>query len=430
MITGAKLLHERSALRSEQLAKLIPGGVNSPFRSFFEVGGHTIFFSKARGSQIYDIDGNSYIDYLGAWGPAVLGHCHPQIIQACQRVLEDGPVFGCPHELELELAQSVIAAVPSLEQVRFVNSGTEAVMSAVRLARGVTGRSQVVMFEGCYHGHSDATLATSRHATSSGVPAGTAQNTLLIEFNNLAAMEEALAKQADDIAAVLIEPIAASMSVIAPVPGFLARLRELCSRYGILLIFDEVLTGFRVALGGAQEIYDVQPDLTCLGKALAGGMSIGAYGGAAHIMNHLFPIGDVYQAGTFSGNPVTMAGGVETIRLLSDRQLYVQLEAIASRLFSGIAQCAGEFGVPVQLQRVGSLFSIAFAEKPILNYGDSLTINNAVYAKFFHFLLEHGIYLPPSAVDAACLSTSHSVSEIDTTIEICRQAFKQLAFET
>jgi glutamate-1-semialdehyde 2,1-aminomutase len=426
MITIKKRLHQLSAMRSAQLAKLIPGGVNSPFRSFQEVGGHTIFFSKASGSKLFDIDGNSYIDYQCAWGPAVLGHCHPQVIEACHKTLALGPVFGAPHELELELATALIDTVASLEQVRFVNSGTEAVMSTIRLARAYTGRDMIIMFDGCYHGHSDTVLAASRHASSAGIPETSAKGCLPVEFNNADALECCLEAYQGKVAAVLIEPIAGSMSVIPPEPGYLAAVRRLCTKYGALLIFDEVLTGFRVGAGGAQELYQVRPDLSCFGKALAGGMCIGAYGGSTEIMRNLFPVGKVYQAGTFSGNPVTMAGGVETIRLLSDPKIFAKLESNAARLFAGLTAAIDRLGLPVQLQRVGSIFGIAFAPNPIRNYADSLNINSKAYASFFHYLLDHGVYMPPSSVDAAFVSVAHTEEEIDFTIDVCQKAFERI----
>lgn len=426
LIGERNLVLEQSAKCAKQLAELVPGGVNSPFRSFMEVGGHTVFFSKALGSRLYDIDGNIYIDYLCAWGPAVLGHCHPQVIDACQRVLALGPVFGASHELELEFARALIEVVPSLEQVRFVNSGTEAVMSAIRLARGVTEKNKIVMCEGAYHGHSDPSLATARHASSSGVPQSSAKHSLIVPFNDLAALETCLRANKEDVAAVLIEPIPASMTVVPPEPGYLEGVRQLSTDYGALLIFDEVLTGFRVALGGAQELYGVKPDLTCLGKALAGGMPTGAYGGSRAIMSHLLPVGKVYQAGTFSGNPVTMAGGIETVRLLSDPNVFLRMETLAARLFTGLSTLINHRTLPIQLQRVGSMFGIAFTEKPVRNYIDSLSIDSKTYAKFFHYLLNHGIYLPPSAVDTACLSIAHTEEEIDFTIDVCRRAFEHI----
>jgi glutamate-1-semialdehyde 2,1-aminomutase len=414
----------RSELQSAAIEKLIPGGVNSPFRSFCEVGGHTIFFSKAKGSRLYDIDGNEYIDYLGAWGPAILGHSPPEVIAACQKTLADGPVFGSPHELELDFAQRVISAVPSVAMIRFVNSGTEAVMSAVRLARGFTAKEIVVMFAGGYHGHSDSTLASDGHRASAGIPIGTASNTVLARFNDLASLEDCLTTHKDKTAAVLIEPVPGSMGVISPQPGFLEGVRELCDQYGCLLIFDEVLTGFRVALGGAQSLFAVTPDLSCFGKALGGGMPIGAFGGRAEIMEHLQPLGSVYQAGTFSGNPVTMAGGIEILKLLNHPEVYESLEEHSRQLFAGLQEIIDRHGWPVQLQRVGSMFAVLFSTIAVTNFEDSKQINAEQFAVFFHHLLDKGIYLPPSSVDAACISAAHTKEEVSQTIAVCNDAFK------
>lgn len=417
---------QRSQQLSADIAEVIPGGVDSPFRSFAEVGGHTIFFSKARGSKLWDVDGNEYIDYLGAWGPAILGHAHPQIVEACQRVLADGPVFGAPHELELEMATLLKETVPSVEMVRFVNSGTEAVMSAVRLARGYTGKDIVVMFEGCYHGHSDSVLASTGHCSSSGIPDATKNYTVLAEFNNLESLDEVLYLNSGNVAAVLIEPVAGSMGVVPPEPGYLEGVRQLATKYDVVLIFDEVLTGLRVAQGGAQNLYGVKPDLTCFGKALGGGMPIGAYGGNADIMKHLLPLGDVYQAGTFSGNPVTMAGGIETLRLLSDAKIYELLEQLGASLFAGIQKTVDDLRAPIQLQRVGSMFAILFSKDPVKNLSDSKKIDAEAFAAFFHKLLQAGIYLPPTAVDAACISATHTDKDISETIGACRQALVDL----
>ena len=392
-----------SAEYSQQIAQLIPGGVNSPFRSFKDVGGHTIFLAGATGSRVYDVDGNEYIDYVGAWGPAILGHCPPDVMEACQRTLLLGPVLGAPHEFELKMAEALIQAAPSLEMVRFVNSGTEAVMSAVRLARAFTGKEILVMFEGCYHGHSDAVLASKGHCSSGGVPEAVRRNTVLARFNDSQSLEDVLRQYEGEVAAVIIEPVAGSMGVIPPEPRFLEEVAGICTKYGVLLIFDEVLTGLRVAYGGAQELFGVKADLTCFGKALGGGMPIGAFGGRRDIMQCLQPIGDVYQAGTFSGNPVTMAGGIETLRLLSDPEVYLRLESATQRLFDGLSQIIEKHDLPVQLQRVGSMFAILFCRRKVSNYQDSLDIDADRYARFFQKLIARGIYMPPSAVDAACV---------------------------
>lgn len=411
---------------SEQIAQVIPGGVDSPFRSFDEVGGYTIFLSKAHGAYVFDVDGNRYIDYLGAWGPAILGHSPPSVVAACQKAIAAGAVFGAPHALELEMAKLLIRAYPSLDKVRFVNSGTEAVMSAVRLARGYTGRDLILTFAGCYHGHSDSVLASREHKASAGIPETVAGNTLRAPFNDVEAVRKAIEDNRESLAAVLIEPVAGSMGVIPPQPGFLQSVREFCTANRCLLIFDEVLTGLRVSYGGAQELYAVRPDLTCFGKALGGGLPIGAYGGRSEIMDRLQPLGDVYQAGTFSGNPVTMAGGIETLKLLASAEVYKTLEDRSGGLFDGLDRVIRRRALPVQLQRVGSMFSILFSPNPVRNYQDSLAIDTRRYAKFFHHLLQHGIYMPPSAVDAACLSAAHSAMDIEQTVRVCAEALEQI----
>ncbi|HEY9791136.1 MAG TPA: glutamate-1-semialdehyde 2,1-aminomutase [Candidatus Obscuribacterales bacterium] len=416
----------RSQKLSSEIAQFIPGGVDSPFRAFTEVGGHTIFFQGGSGSRLVDVDGNEYIDYLGAWGPAVLGHCHPQIVAAAQHAVAAGAVFGAPHVFELEAARALKQLLPSMEKVRFVNSGTEAVMSAVRLARGATGRDLIVMFQGGYHGHSDSVLASQNHSSSAGVPQASAANTLLVPYNDLPALRAAFDRQSGKIAAILIEPVCGSMGVVAPDDGYLQSVAELCRTNGTLLIFDEVLTGLRVARGGAQRRYNIRPDLTCLGKALAGGMPIGAYGGRAELMDRLLPVGDVYQAGTFSGNPATMAAVIETIKLLDDSALYEVLERRTAQLFDGLSSAAKKCGQTIQLQRVGSMFAVIFAPQPVRNYDDHLQIDSKKFSRFFHFILQHGVYFPPSSVDAACVSAAHTETDIDETIDVCARAFKTL----
>lgn len=414
---------------SEKLAEVIPGGVDSPFRSFKEVGGHEIFFSRAQGAKLYDVDGFEYIDFLGAWGPAILGHAPDEIISACREVLALGPVFGAPHVLELEMANLLIAAIPNIEKVRFVNSGTEAVMTAIRLARRVKDKEMIIMFEGGYHGHSDSTLASNGHRASGGITHGTASDTLLARFNDQESLASCLKAHAGKVAAVLLEPVAGSMGVIPPRAGFLEALRQLCDEHDCLLIFDEVLTGFRIAFGGAQNFYNVRADLICLGKGLGGGMPIGAVGGAAQIMDHLQPIGDVYQAGTFSGNPVTMAGGIAMLKLLANVRIYETLELRTGQLFQGLNEIIGKYSLPVQLQRVGSMFGILFSAQPVQNYQDSLSINTDHFARFFNYLLEHGVYMPPSAVDAACISAAHTVQDIEDVIMIANAALRSIFLE-
>jgi glutamate-1-semialdehyde 2,1-aminomutase len=417
---------DKSQALSEEIVKLIPGGVNSPFRSFGEVGGHTIFFDKAEGAYMWDVDGNRYIDYLGAWGPAILGHCPPAVVGVSQKMVATSPVLGTPHRFELKLAQQLTALVPSVERVRFVNSGTEAVMSAVRLARGFKKRDLIVMFEGCYHGHSDSVLASRSHSSSGGVPRASASNTLLVPFNDTEALSRALLQHKKEVAAVIIEPVAGSMGVIPPLPGYLEAVRKLCTEQDVVLIFDEVLTGLRVARGGAQALYNISPDLTCFGKALCGGLPIGAYGGRAEIMSHLLPEGDVYQAGTFSGNPATMAAAIQTLILLDVPGVYERLDLRTAQLFDGVRVAAKKAGVELQLQRVGSMFALLFAPKPVRNYKDSLKIDAHAFSKFFHHLLEHGVYLPPSAVDAACVSAAHSEADIEETVRVCAEALNAL----
>jgi len=422
-----KSRYKKSLSHGAQIEQFIPGGVDSPFRAFHEVGGQAIFFKKARGSKLYDLDDNVYIDYLGAWGPAILGHCPPSVIERCQEVLALGPVFGAPHILELEMAQKVAEICPSIEKIRFVSSGTEAVMSAIRLARGYSGKEKIIMFEGGYHGHSDATLASSGHQSSSGIPGGSQSATLLARYNDPGSVEALFENFKDQIGAIIVEPVAGSMGVVPPLPGFLQGLRHLCSKNGAVYIMDEVITGLRLAPGGAQQYYGVTPDLTCFGKALGGGMPIGAYGGKKEIMQKLIPDGDVYQAGTFSGNPVTMVGGIATINCLQQSDAYQILESRTADLFAGLGQAIAKEGWPVQLQRVGSMFSILFTDKAVQNYTDSLSINHQAFSTFFHYLLDNGIYMPPSGIDAACMSAAHSTADIEETISVMRAALRVAA---
>jgi glutamate-1-semialdehyde 2,1-aminomutase len=423
MTAATKRSFAKSEKLSEEIAALIPGGVDSPFRAFTEVGGHTIFLERGQGSKLFDVDGNQYIDYLGAWGPALLGHCHPRLVAAAQQAVAAGAVFGAPHTSELELARALKSIMPSMEKLRFVNSGTEAVMSAVRLARGFTKRDLIVIFEGGYHGHSDSVLASTSHAASSGIPGGTAANTIAVPFNQAKALQHVLEANRGKVAAVLMEPICGSIGVVPPEPGFLQQVAALCRQHETLLIFDEVITGLRVARGGAQALYDVKPDITCLGKALGGGLPIGAYGGKAEIMDRLLPNGDVYQAGTFSGNPATMAAAIATIEVLNDPTIYANMEARAAQLFEGVSAAAKRAGKTVQLQRVGSMFAILFAPHPVKNCQDHLSIDSAAFTRFFHSLLQQGVYFPPSSVDAACLSAAHSEADIEETVKACAVAF-------
>lgn len=442
LAASAKIDAPISKKLSKEIEEFIPGGVNSPFRSFHEVGGHTIFVERGQGAIVIDADGNEYIDYVGAWGPAILGHGFAPVADAVSEVIRNGPLFGAPHKLELELARKLVSSVPSIDMVRFVNSGTEAVMSSIRLARGYTGKDVIIMFEGCYHGHSDSVLASSTHKHSSGIPQEASKNTVVVPFNNLDALDACLEKHDGQIAGVIIEPVAGSMGVVAPEPGYLNGVRDLCTKYGALLIFDEVLTGFRVAFGGAQLLYNVEPDLTCFGKALGGGMPIGAYGGKREIMEKLMPLGSVYQAGTFSGNPVTMAGALAILNALSDPNVYSVLEQRTAQLFTGIkasideinqeivAKSSPESGlretIPFQLQRVGSMFAFVFAPHPVKNFEDSKAIDAQRFAVFFHELLANGVMLPPTAVDAACVSAAHDEAVINRTVEVCAAALRKI----
>jgi glutamate-1-semialdehyde 2,1-aminomutase len=427
---------------SREIEEVIPGGVNSPFRSFHEVGGHTIFIERGQGSKAIDADGNEYIDYVGAWGPAILGHGFAPVADAVSEVIRQGPMFGAPHKLELELARKLVASIPSIDMVRFVNSGTEAVMSSIRLARGYSGKDIIVMFEGCYHGHSDSVLASSTHKHSSGIPQEASKNTVVVPFNDLDALEQCLKKHSGKIAGVIIEPVAGSMGVVAPEPGYLKGIRELCTKYDVVLIFDEVLTGFRVAFGGAQGLYGIVPDITCFGKALGGGMPIGAYGGKREIMQKLMPLGDVYQAGTFSGNPVTMAGAIAILNALSEPNLFKDLEKRTEQLSVGIQKAIDEINqslrskssgasqsphsIPFRMQRVGSMFAFLFSPHPVKNFNDSKAINAEQFAVFFHELLANGVMLPPTAVDAACVSAAHDSNDIKKTIQVCADALKKV----
>ncbi|MCA0313929.1 MAG: glutamate-1-semialdehyde 2,1-aminomutase [Candidatus Melainabacteria bacterium] len=409
--------YKASLALAAQIKEVIPGGVDSPFRAFHEVGGEAIFFEKALGAKLFDLDGNQYIDYLGAWGPAILGHAHPQVVESVKATIDNGAVFGAPHRLELKLASLIIETIPSVESIRFVNSGTEAVMSAIRLARGFTGREKIVMFEGGYHGHSDSVLASTGHCSSSGLVSAASNSTLMVPYNNLAALEELFTSRPKTIAAVLVEPVCGSMGLVKAQPGFLAGLSQLCRKYGALLIFDEVITGFRVALGGAQALYDIEPDLTCFGKALGGGMPIGAYGGRREIMQKLMPLGDVYQAGTFSGNPATMAGGITTIEVLKESNPFPHMEEMAKILFQGLETLKQKKGYPISPEREGSMFGFNFSERPVQDFADAKKINTKAYAAFFHHLLDQGVYLPPSAHDAAVLSAAHCLADIEETLD-------------
>ena len=425
--------------RSERLFKralgVLAGGVNSPVRAFKAVGGTPRFIRSGSGACLVDADGRRYIDYCLSWGPLILGHAHPGVLRAAARALKSGASFGAPAEAEILLAQEMRRAMPSLERVRLVSSGTEAVMSAVRLARGYTGRDLVLTFQGEYHGHSDGLLIRTSGSGlasfgipgSAGVPAAWAAKTLAVPYNDSGAAARAFARHSRKIAAVLVEPVAGNMGLVPPRPGFLRSLRSLCSKYGALLIFDEVITGFRVGLGGAQESFGVSPDLSTLGKIAGGGFPLAAYGGRRELMEKIAPLGPVYQAGTLSGNPVACAAGLETLRILRKERPYRRLEAMTRRLAGGLKAAAAEAGVAVQIPTIASMFTVFFASRPVVDYASAKLADTKTYARFFHAMLQRGVYLPPAQFETAFLSTAHTDRDVDRTVAAARAAFREAA---
>jgi len=416
-----------------QAKKVIPGGVNSPVRACRSVGTEPVFIQRAEGSRVFDADGNSYIDYVGSWGPMILGHRHPEVIAAIQGVLERGTSFGAPTDLEIDLAEVVIEAVPSVEMVRMVNSGTEATMSAIRLARGVTGRDLLIKFDGCYHGHADTLLvqagsgvATLGIAGSPGVPEAFVQNTLSLPYNDVDRVTDVVSKKGDNIAAIIVEPVAGNMGLVPPEPGFLESLRILTQQHGIILIFDEVMTGFRVAYGGAQQLYGIMPDLTCMGKIIGGGLPVGAYGGKLEIMSKIAPDGPVYQAGTLSGNPVAMAAGIATLKCLQQSGFYERLEAGSAMLEAGIREVVGRAGLPAVTNRVGSMIGLFFTEKRVSDFAEAQTSDLTMFSKYFRGMLKQGIYLAPSQYEALFVSSAHSEEDIQATISAAEEVFGAL----
>ncbi len=414
--------------------RYIPGGVNSPVRAFKSVGGEPVFIKRAQGAYLWDVEDRRYIDYVGSWGPMILGHAHPQIIATVKRVAENGLSFGAPTLIETELASKICQLIPSVDKVRMVSSGTEATMSAIRLARGFTGRDKIVKFEGCYHGHADSLLVKAGSGaltlgvpTSPGVPADLAQHTVTLEYNNAARVQQVFDKIGKDIAAIIVEPVAGNMNCIPPVPGFLETLREVCSRYDSVLLFDEVMTGFRVGLTGAQGLYGITPDLSTFGKVIGGGMPVGAFGGRADIMDHLAPDGPVYQAGTLSGNPVAMAAGLETLRLISEPGFFESVTEKTQYLTRSIKAAADRHGVDLYAQHVGAMMGLFFtALDEVRLFSEVMSCDVKKFNAFFHGMLDSGIYLAPSAFEAGFVSSAHSREDLDATVAAAADVFSTL----
>ena len=418
------LTMSRSRDLAAQAEKIMPGGVNSPVRAFRAVGGEPVAIESASGCRIRDVDGNEYIDYVGSWGPMLLGHAHEVVIEAVEKAIRAGLSFGATNPCEVELAELIVEFVPSIDKVRLVNSGTESTMSAVRLARGFTGRHDIIKFEGCYHGHSDCLLAKAGSGAmtlslpdSAGVPPAVTQNTIILPYNDLAALERTFQEKPDQIAGVILEPVAGNMGVINPGQEYLQALRSLCTKFGAVLIFDEVMTGFRVAAGGVQELLGVLPDLTCLGKIVGGGMPLAAYGGRSDIMDYVAPLGPVYQAGTLSGNPIATAAGRATLELLkADPELYTKIEARSKKLETGLSQLAEDYGVTACSNRVGSMMTFFFQNGPVIDYTSAKASDTDVYGQFFRGMLAEGIYLAPSQFEATFVGSAHGDEEIDITL--------------
>lgn len=423
----------RSKKLFEEAKKHIPGGVNSPVRAFRSVGGDPLFIKKAKGSKIFDADGKSYIDYVLSWGPMILGHAHPKVSSALKKAVASGTSFGAPTELEIILAKMVKKAVPSIELVRMVSSGTEATMSAIRAARGFTGRDKILKFDGCYHGHGDSLLvkagsgvATFGLPDSPGVPADLAKHTLTVSYNDIDSVKDLCSREGESIACIIVEPVAGNMGCVPPEPGFLEGLRQVCDQYGIVLIFDEVMTGFRVSFGGAQQLYNIKPDLTTLGKVIGGGLPVGAYGGKREIMEKISPLGPIYQAGTLSGNPLAMTAGIETLKLLSKAGVYKSLELKSAELEKGLKAVFAEAGVPATFNRVGSMFTAFFTEAKVKDFASAKTSDTERFGKFFRAMLANGINLAPSQFEAAFLSLAHTTADINRTVDAARKSLKAL----
>ncbi|WP_319408706.1 glutamate-1-semialdehyde 2,1-aminomutase [uncultured Desulfosarcina sp.] len=424
---------ERSTVLYKRAQKLIPGGVNSPVRACRSVGTDPLFIDHADGCRLFDADGNAYIDYIGSWGPMILGHRHPVVIEAILSALEKGTSFGAPTELEIELAELIVEAVSSVDMVRMVNSGTEATMSAIRLARGYTGRDKIIKFDGCYHGHADSLLveagsgvATLQIPGSSGVPAAFVEHTLSLPYNDIDTVKKVMAEKGDQVACIIVEPVAGNMGLVLPDDQFLETLREKTEKYGAILIFDEVMTGFRVAFGGAQERYGITPDLTCFGKIIGGGLPVGAYGGRSDVMQHIAPMGSVYQAGTLSGNPLAMAAGIATLKQLKTPGFYESLNAQGEKLIAGLTSFAEKAHIPISCARSGAMLGMFFTDQPVKNFADAKTSNLQRFASYFKGMLENGIYLAPSQFEAFFLSAAHDDEAVEQTLSAAETVFANL----
>ncbi len=422
---------ENSSIFYSRAKEVMPGGVNSPVRAFNAVGGEPLFIKSGKGSQVTDVDGNIFIDYVASWGPLIFGHAHPSVVEAIIRQAELGTSYGASTKLEIELAEKIVNAIPSVEVVRMVNSGTEAVMSALRLARGITGRDKIVKFEGCYHGHGDSLLVKAGSGLVSlgipecpGIVSSLAEKTLNLSYNDVEGVRDLFQREGKNIAALIVEPIAGNMGVIPPIPGFLQTLREETKKAGALLIFDEVITGLRVSLGGAQKLFGITPDITCMGKIIGGGLPVGAYGGSKEVMDHISPVGSIYQAGTLSGNPLAMAAGNVVLDLLSEPRVYELLEEKSKKLCDGFEKNTQELGVSAQFTRVGSMFSMFFTDQQITNFESVKTCDTKFFKSYFNGLLEEGIYIAPSQFEAGFMSAIHSDKEIEQTIDANLKALK------
>ena len=429
-------MKSRNEILFEKSERVIPGGVNSPVRAFRSVGGTPVFFARGNGPYVWDADDRRYIDYVGSWGPLVLGHAHPEVVKAVQDAAARGLSFGAPTELELEMAEWITRCLPSMQQVRLVSSGTEATMTAIRLARGFTGRPKIVKFEGCYHGHADSLLVkagsgalTLGQPSSAGVPAEITAHTIVLDYNDAAMLEAAFKAQGDRIAAVIVEPVAGNMNLVKPNEEFLGAMRDLCTRYGAVLIFDEVMTGFRVGLKGAQGLFGINPDITTLGKVIGGGMPVGAFGGRRDIMQAIAPLGPVYQAGTLSGNPVAVAAGLATLKLIQAPGFFERLAATTTQLVEQLQAAAREAGIAFSAQSVGGMFGVYFRAQPPETYSQVMESDKAAFNRFFHALLAEGIYFAPSAYEAGFVSAAHGDAEIEATVKAAKLAFQKVTAE-